>query len=704
MRFVTLILVLLLALAGCNSTPPSPALPTVAPTAVPSAPPTAEPTLDPTAVIIAAVQAGAQPQRTSFASPDRQWQVELTQYGCVPTGDGGEHAYETLSLARSGGVDPVVLDSQLISCGGLGAYGLQGLFWSSNARFFYYTTAREGTSDGCGFWLRPFKRLDVTFRAVLDLGGGLRSPDGGRLATWQDGQLALWGTEQGELGRRPLIEPTGSLSALAWAPDGQALAYLQAPSPCDPGAAGNSIVVRVDAASLNQTVLFDAAMPRLTNLTWETPATLSLFDAQNDAWRLDAQTGALTAGALPSTPVSTNSPTPADTPTPLPTDTPSPTSTATPTPTATVKPTAVPTATAAPIPSIEVIVDDGGSGFRYSGAWYAGDGGRSFEGGCHWAPPGYGNIAYINPNLPQAGSYDIYAWGCGDPNHDQVWQTTIMVYSYGSGFVYAVPQASVNLKEDAGRWVPLGTYYMQTNSTLSVGGQYWGNVTVDAFRFVYRTPKQVFITPEPPPTPYPWTNHPPSPAEQLTSGDLALRLGLVQRFYQATPLQHFDEVSFDDCQAFPRPGCSGARAGWEAQIEYQGRQRFTATYRLSKDLAHVSLDAPAPLRDRQTVFLCGSKDARELCVHRYPDQSWHLITRNTADGSGSSMAMSGEQAATLMALVDKYSTLGVGISRIATADGWTLRLYGLGTRSALDADDQTRLLQLGAQLTAQAIP
>ncbi len=219
-----------------------------------------------------------------------------------------------------------------------------------------------------------------------------------------------------------------------------------------------------------------------------------------------------------------------------------------------VSPTPFPPPTAAP--AIEIIVDDRDPGFSTIGAWFPGDGGVSFRDGCRWSPPGVGNIAYIRPELPLAGSYDLYAWGCGDPNHDQAYLTTVMVYPYRSGR-YAPPQVSVNLKEDAGRWVPIGTYYFEPGGSLSIASPYFGNVAVDAFRFVYRTSERLVITPTPAPTRVPWTNHPPSPQEQLTSGDLSARLGLVQWLYPYTPAQSFEEMAFDDCQAFPRAGCGG---------------------------------------------------------------------------------------------------------------------------------------------------
>ena len=372
------------------------------------------------------------------------------------------------------------------------------------------------------------------------------------------------------------------------------------------------------------------------------------------------------------------------------------------TPQASAPPATAPAPTEAA--GIEVIVDDQDPGVSFIGAWYTGDGGASYQGGCLWAPPGIGNIAYVEPDLPLAGSYDVYAWGCGDPNHDQVWQTEVMLYSYGLGFVYAVPTAQVDLKENAGRWVPLGTFYMQPNSSLSIGGQYWGNVAIDAFRFVYRTPEQVFSTPEPAPTALPWTNHPPSPQEQLTAGDLAIRLGLVQKGYQYSPAGSIEAMTFDDCAAFPRQGCSGTREGWQVRVDYLGREPFSVTYRVSQDLALVSLDAPDELRSRQQVYLCGNNGAREFCVYRYPDQSWVWGSRNTVDGTASSGPLEADLAATLAALASEYASMGAGAQRIVTADGWELRLYGLGAKAGLDEDDRAQLLMLGSALGTMAVP
>ena len=52
------------------------------------------------------------------------------------------NAYEVLKIA------PWTVETQLLYCGGIGASGLEGKFWSPDSRFFYYTNAREGWPDG----------------------------------------------------------------------------------------------------------------------------------------------------------------------------------------------------------------------------------------------------------------------------------------------------------------------------------------------------------------------------------------------------------------------------------------------------------------------------------------------------------------------------------------------------------------------------
>lgn len=120
--------------------------------------------------VIAAVMAGAQPFSEMFLSPDGQWQVEIVIYGCVETADEAVHAYELLRFAPAGAEEWRQADSQLINCGGLGAYGFQGICWSPDSRYFFYTTAREGVPDGSGEWSPPPWQLDAASGTIHELG------------------------------------------------------------------------------------------------------------------------------------------------------------------------------------------------------------------------------------------------------------------------------------------------------------------------------------------------------------------------------------------------------------------------------------------------------------------------------------------------------------------------------------------------------
>jgi hypothetical protein len=123
---------------------------------------------------IAAVIAGSRPVTETFPSPDGQWQAEIAVYGCTATqgiesGEMTEYAYELLRLAPQGTGEWRQVDSQLINCGGLGAYGLGGLCWSPDSRYFYYTDARTGVPDGMGEWSQPVWQLEAVTGAIEEM-------------------------------------------------------------------------------------------------------------------------------------------------------------------------------------------------------------------------------------------------------------------------------------------------------------------------------------------------------------------------------------------------------------------------------------------------------------------------------------------------------------------------------------------------------
>jgi hypothetical protein len=107
----------------------------------------------------------------SYPSPDGKWKAEVVIYDCTPVdapNEGGpeENSFEQLVLTNVQEGTQQVVDTQLINCGGLGAFGLEGLEWSEDSRYFYYTDAREGVPDGAGEWTRPVWRLEAATMAI----------------------------------------------------------------------------------------------------------------------------------------------------------------------------------------------------------------------------------------------------------------------------------------------------------------------------------------------------------------------------------------------------------------------------------------------------------------------------------------------------------------------------------------------------------
>jgi heat shock protein HslJ len=244
---------------------------------------------------IAATVMAIEPPRLygSYPSPDGEWRAEVEVYDCVRVGEVDEYAYEQLKLVQVSSGEEEIVASQLRYCGGLGAVGLDGLFWSANSRYFYYTDAREGVPDGCGYWERPTIRVDIIHREVERLGGGPVSPDTSKLVTWVGHELVAWDVDGGEIARVPATAPDAGAGPIAWSPDSEALVYVQSASYCPPS--GKSYVVRVDWSELRQTLLLESETPTFGGVSWDVPGELSLFDGQGQEWRYSFVTQELTA-------------------------------------------------------------------------------------------------------------------------------------------------------------------------------------------------------------------------------------------------------------------------------------------------------------------------------------------------------------------------------------------------------------------------
>lgn len=199
-------------------------------------------------------------------------------------------AYEQLNLVDVDNGEATTAAEQLISCGGLGAFGLEGLFWSPNSRFFYFTTAREGVPDGCGYWQRPLLRAAVETGETQWLGPGELSPDGTKVAAWEERELVIWEAGGDEMGRAAAAVPDAGLGTIAWSPEGDALVYLQAPSYCP---LEKSYVVQMGVSEMEPTVLLEAEAPAFSDVAWLDAGRLRLVDGEGQEWIYDLADGEL---------------------------------------------------------------------------------------------------------------------------------------------------------------------------------------------------------------------------------------------------------------------------------------------------------------------------------------------------------------------------------------------------------------------------
>lgn len=267
-----------------TATPP----PLPSETAAPPTTPEPEPTPDGPATVMAIA---APTRQTGVASPDGRWQAELAVYPCSELPESTDVlAYERLNIVDVESGAPTKVADQLISCGGLGASGLESLFWSANSRYLYFTTAREGFPDGCGYWQRPLLRYEVDTGENEWLGPGERSPDGMKIAAWQERDLVIWESGGGEIGRVPAAVPDADLGTITWSPAGDALVYLQAPSYCP---LEKSYVVHLKVAEMAPTVLLEAEAPAFGDVTWMDAGSLRLLDAEGEARIYDLASGDL---------------------------------------------------------------------------------------------------------------------------------------------------------------------------------------------------------------------------------------------------------------------------------------------------------------------------------------------------------------------------------------------------------------------------
>lgn len=230
------------------------------------------------------------PEVTVNRSPNGLWRAERLVYPCVRMGEFNEVSVMELQVvnAITGERYPIV--EQVISCGGLGAFGLGVLYWSPNSRYLYYTDAAFGVPDGLAcYWTPAMYRIDLSDWSSLSLVYGDPGPVRNLLTLRYDDRLVFWDLDGGEVGAVEGIVDDYPIGGFAWAEDGQKLAYLQTNSACWPYE--KSVIVIVNWPALTQKIALEWA--GVVHFTWDAPYRLLITDEAGRQWHYNIATETL---------------------------------------------------------------------------------------------------------------------------------------------------------------------------------------------------------------------------------------------------------------------------------------------------------------------------------------------------------------------------------------------------------------------------
>ena len=253
--------------------------------------------LDTTQVVEQLLTVTAPRVSETYTSPDDRWRVDIVVHDCTridTRSSADENALEQLTLSDMQTSQTWVVDDQLQLCGGVGAFGLGGLRWSSNSHFFYYTPAKNGVPDGyCWYWEPEVVQFDPRSRTRTFVGGGPTSPDGSRLAAWQGRELVIWDFDLGQVYRGGIAQENAYPGPKAWSPDSQKLVYLENSDNCLPF--NESFLVEVDLKAGTQRELLRSSEPSFVSVAWPEPDRLTLSNSNGDQWLYVLSTGELSA-------------------------------------------------------------------------------------------------------------------------------------------------------------------------------------------------------------------------------------------------------------------------------------------------------------------------------------------------------------------------------------------------------------------------
>ncbi|MCC7161199.1 MAG: hypothetical protein IT331_01790 [Anaerolineae bacterium] len=234
----------------------------------------------------------------NFSSPDGKWSVKVQ----VALPAAGRAMYYTRMVVDEveGPRNWTVLDRW--SNWGLGYTVPEPFHWSKDGTALYYTNVP--VPDGCPVFVNgsDLVRLDLTAghteQVVPSVGLWLSlAPDEKTLAyIGYGGRGLVIRDAKGNERELPLDYGSEPYQAgkILWSPDQKTLVYTVARRPCAGDWAKSTSLIRVDAATLEQTVLVREDTRLLTTVEWETPGRVLLSDNDGRRWWMDAQTGEMT--------------------------------------------------------------------------------------------------------------------------------------------------------------------------------------------------------------------------------------------------------------------------------------------------------------------------------------------------------------------------------------------------------------------------
>lgn len=236
-------------------------------------------------------------------SPDEKWQARIVVRACLDPLVAYDVGADVLLIRNNETGQESIADEQALYCDGAGAGGLKALFWSENSRYLYYTRARTGVPDGCGYWSPPYSVYDTVMAETQLLGSGKLSPDKTLLAVWGADELVIWNLNGGEVAQSLLDDPTLVPGPIAWSRDDHSLVYMQTSGYCPPG---DTFLTRLDAPDYKTVFKRKLAYPDFGGIDWKLADELRLMDWRNMQWRYVMSTDYLEPISFTPAPTSAN--------------------------------------------------------------------------------------------------------------------------------------------------------------------------------------------------------------------------------------------------------------------------------------------------------------------------------------------------------------------------------------------------------------